>query len=75
MTGTIALAARSHAEALRGASVVLYAFLLLAWLVVAARTAHGTATGGLFGPMPPVTRPEPDRRDFSADAAEYPRRS
>ena len=75
VTGTIALAARSHAEVLRGASVVLYAFLLVAWLVVAARTAHGTATGRLLGPMPPVTRPEPERRDFSADAAEYPRRS
>ena len=57
VTGTIALAARSHAAALRGASVVLYAFLLLAWLVVAARTAHGAATGRLLGPMPP---PEPE---------------
>ena len=57
VTGTIALAARSHAEALRGASVVLYAFLLLAWLVVAARTAHGATTGLLLGPMPP---PEPE---------------
>ena len=57
MTGTIALAGRSHAEALRAGSVVLYALLLLAWLVVAARTAHGAATGRLLGPMPP---PEPE---------------
>ena len=59
VTGTIALAARSGAEVLRGASVVLYAFLLVAWLVVAARTARGTATGRLLGPMPPVTPPQP----------------
>ncbi len=35
VTGTIALAARSHAGVLRGAAVVLYALLLVAWLVVA----------------------------------------
>ncbi|MGO9779749.1 MAG: hypothetical protein ACLPKE_21860 [Streptosporangiaceae bacterium] len=44
---------------LRGASVVLYALLLVAWLVVAARTAHGAATGRLLGPMAPAARPVP----------------
>jgi tellurite resistance protein TehA-like permease len=51
VTGTIALAARSQADALRVASVVLYALLLGAWLVVAARTAAGSATGRLFKPL------------------------
>ena len=51
VTGTIALAARSHADVLRGASVVLYALLLTAWLVVAARTVRGSASGRLFKPM------------------------
>jgi C4-dicarboxylate transporter/malic acid transport protein len=50
VTGTIALAARSHADVLRGASVVLYALLLTAWLVVAARTVRGGASGRLFKP-------------------------
>ena len=59
VTGTIALALRSHDGALRGASVVLYAMLLVAWLVVAARTAHGTATGRLLRPMAPAARPVP----------------
>ena len=54
VTGTIALAARTDAAALRVASVVLYGLLLAAWLVVAARTAHGVATGGCSGqPVPP----------------------
>jgi C4-dicarboxylate transporter/malic acid transport protein len=52
VTGTISLAARTNAEALRGASVVLYVLLLGAWVTVAARTAHGAATGRLFRPMP-----------------------
>jgi len=51
VTGTIALAARSHADVLRGASVVLFALLLVAWLVVAARTVRGSASGRLFKPM------------------------
>jgi C4-dicarboxylate transporter/malic acid transport protein len=50
VTGTIALAVRSHAEVLRGASAVLYALLLTLWLVVAARTARGSFTGRLFAP-------------------------
>lgn len=51
VTGTIALAARSHADVLRGASVVLYVLLLTAWLVVAACTVRGSASGRLFKPM------------------------
>ncbi len=51
VTGTIGLAARSHADVLRGASVVLFALLLTAWLVVAARTLAGGASGRLFRPM------------------------
>jgi C4-dicarboxylate transporter/malic acid transport protein len=56
VTGTIVLAARSHADVLRGASVVLFALLLVAWLVVASRTVSGAAAGRLFkpGPVPPV---------------------
>ena len=38
VTGTTALAARSQADMLRVASVVLFALLLAAWLIVAART-------------------------------------
>jgi C4-dicarboxylate transporter/malic acid transport protein len=52
VTGTIGLAARSHADVLRAGSVVLFALLLAAWLVVAARTARGAASGRLFKPMP-----------------------
>ncbi len=51
VTGTIALAARSHADVLRGVSVILYALLVVAWLVVAARTVAGCASGRLFKPM------------------------
>jgi tellurite resistance protein TehA-like permease len=52
VTGTIVLAARSNAEALRGASVVLYALLLVSWLIVAVRTAYTSASGRLFQPLP-----------------------
>jgi C4-dicarboxylate transporter/malic acid transport protein len=38
VTGTIALAARSHDTVLRDLAVVLYVLLALAWLVVAVRT-------------------------------------
>lgn len=48
VTGTISLAARSHADVLRGASVLLFALLLVAWLVVASRTVSGAAAGRLF---------------------------
>jgi C4-dicarboxylate transporter/malic acid transport protein len=51
VTGTIALAARSQADALRVACVVLFALLVAAWLVVAARTVAGSATGRLVKPI------------------------
>jgi len=51
VTGTIALAARSQADMLRVASVVLFALLLAAWLVVAARTVAGSVSGRLFKPI------------------------
>ena len=57
VTGTIALAARSHADVLRGASVILYALLVAAWLVVAARTVGGCASGRLFKPMTAAVLP------------------
>jgi tellurite resistance protein TehA-like permease len=52
VTGTIALAARTGADAFRWAAVPLYLLLLAAWLIVAVRTARGTATGRLLQPMP-----------------------
>jgi C4-dicarboxylate transporter/malic acid transport protein len=51
VTGTISLAVRTHSEVLRGAAVLLFALLALAWLVVAARTAAGSFRGRLFLPM------------------------
>lgn len=51
VTGTISLAARSHADALRGAAVLLFLLLVAAWLVVAVRTAIGSASGRLLLPM------------------------
>jgi tellurite resistance protein TehA-like permease len=51
VTGTISLAARTGSEALRGASVLLFGLLAVAWLVVAARTAVGSIRGRLFLPM------------------------
>jgi C4-dicarboxylate transporter/malic acid transport protein len=54
VTGTIALAARSDAVVLRWATVPLYVLLLGAWLVVAADTARGSATGRLFRPTSPA---------------------
>jgi C4-dicarboxylate transporter/malic acid transport protein len=50
VTGTISLAARCHADVLRGASVFLFGLLLVAWLVVATRTVSGVVTGRLFAP-------------------------
>jgi C4-dicarboxylate transporter/malic acid transport protein len=54
VTGTIALASRSHADLLRVGSIALYALLLAAWLLVAARTLRHSATGRLFLPMTPA---------------------
>jgi C4-dicarboxylate transporter/malic acid transport protein len=51
VTGTIVLAAHTGDVALRWASVALYCLLVAAWLVVAVRTARGSATGGLFRPL------------------------
>ena len=48
VTGTIALAARSDADVLRVASVALFVLLVAAWLLVAARTVAGSASGRLF---------------------------
>ena len=53
VTGTIGLAARCHVDVLRGTSVLLFALLLAAWLVVAARTVSGAAAGRLFKPLAP----------------------
>jgi tellurite resistance protein TehA-like permease len=50
VTGTISLAVRCHSDVLRGASVLLFALLLGAWLVVASRTVAGAASGRLFAP-------------------------
>jgi tellurite resistance protein TehA-like permease len=57
VTGTIALADRSGSSVLRVASVVLYALLIAAWLVVAARTARGSISGRLLLPPPPTPQP------------------
>ena len=56
VTGTIVLAARSHAGALEAASVVLYGLLVFAWLVVGARTVSGAASGRLFAPGAAISR-------------------
>ena len=42
------VAARCHADVLRGASVFLFGLLLVAWVVVASRTVSGVVTGRLF---------------------------
>lgn len=52
VTATTGLAVHSGSELLRCASVVCYAGLVLAWLTVAVRTAHGSVTGQLFAPAP-----------------------
>jgi C4-dicarboxylate transporter/malic acid transport protein len=51
VTGTISLATRTGSDVLRGASAMLFALLLAAWLTVAVRTAAGAARGRLFLPM------------------------
>ena len=60
VTGTIALATRTNADMLRTASTILYLLLLTAWLIVAARTTRGIATGRLFRPMTPASQPPPN---------------
>ena len=48
VTGTSALAARSHLDFFAWAAVVLYIGLLAAWITVFTRTARGTLHGRLF---------------------------
>jgi C4-dicarboxylate transporter/malic acid transport protein len=50
VTGTISLAARTGSDVLRDASAVLFALLVVAWAVVAVRTAVDSARGRLFLP-------------------------
>ncbi|WP_019856238.1 TDT family transporter [Actinopolyspora mortivallis] len=50
VTGTSALATRTHSVLFVVAAVVLYLGLVLAWTTVAARTARGSYRGGLFEP-------------------------
>jgi C4-dicarboxylate transporter/malic acid transport protein len=52
VTGTTGLALHTGATMFRIAAAVLYAGLVLAWLVVAVRTAHGSIRGYLFLPAP-----------------------
>ena len=50
VTGTIGLAGRSGTDLLRYAAAALFLLLLAAWLIVAARTVHGSVRGRLFLP-------------------------
>jgi C4-dicarboxylate transporter/malic acid transport protein len=55
VTGTSGLALHTGSQMFRIAAAVLYAGLVLAWLVAAWRTAHGSFRGRLFlPPKPPV---------------------
>jgi C4-dicarboxylate transporter/malic acid transport protein len=56
VTGTISLALRCHSDVLRGASVLLFGLLLVAWLVVASRTVSGVVSGRLFAPGAAISR-------------------
>jgi len=58
VTGTSGLALHTGSEMFRVAAAVLYGCLVLAWLLVAARTAHGSLRGRLFLPARPVVQPE-----------------
>ncbi|MBH1939194.1 TDT family transporter [Streptomyces sp. AV19] len=59
VTGTTGLAARTGADALSAVAVALYLLLVVAWAVVAVRTARGALRGQLFLPPAPVAVPEP----------------
>jgi C4-dicarboxylate transporter/malic acid transport protein len=50
VTGTIALAGHTGADAFRWAAVALYLVLVAAWLVVSVRTVHGGWRGTLLRP-------------------------
>ncbi|MFF7209245.1 TDT family transporter [Streptomyces sp. NPDC008238] len=54
VTGTSALALRLHSAAFQGAALVLYAGLVAAWVLVAARTVHAGARGTLLAPPAPA---------------------
>ncbi len=51
VTGTTALAAHTGSDMFRVAAVLFYCALVAAWLIVAARTARGSARGWLFLPV------------------------
>jgi C4-dicarboxylate transporter/malic acid transport protein len=53
VTGTNGLAAHTGATLFRATSTILYLGLVLAWAIVAARTAHGSLRGRLFLPAQP----------------------
>jgi C4-dicarboxylate transporter/malic acid transport protein len=53
VTGTTALALNTGSTMFAVAAVIFYLGLLLAWLTVAARTAHGSLRGHLFLPAVP----------------------
>lgn len=57
VTGTTALAAHTGADMFRSLATALYIALVLAWLVVIARTAIDTVRGRIF--LPPPTEPTP----------------
>ena len=57
VTGTIGLALATGSEVLRAAAVVFFIGLVIAWLLVAARTARGAITGRLFLPTPAAAGP------------------
>jgi tellurite resistance protein TehA-like permease len=50
VTGTTVLAARTGSDMFRVAAAVCFGALVVAWLIVAARTARGSAKGWLFVP-------------------------
>ena len=52
VTGTTGLALHTGATMFRIAAAVLYAGLVLAWVIVAVRTAHGSIRGSLLRPAP-----------------------
>jgi len=56
VTGTISLAARTGSEVLRGASLVLFVLLAVAWLVVLARTVVRSVRGNAGLPPRSVLR-------------------
>jgi len=60
VTGITALAVATGSTILAAAAVICYLFLVLAWVAVAARTAHGSIRGFLFLPpasTEPLARP------------------